>query len=272
MTDNAPLNGLSVLVTRPARQADGLVAAIEAGGGHAQRFPLLEIDPVTDAASEAVISACIQNLDQYDLALFISSNAARFGMAWIDRFWPQLPAGITVIAVGPATAESLAELPCEVVTAPGGMQSEDLLRLPLLQQVKGKKIALFRGVGGRELLAESLRERGARVDCIETYQRRLPEVNRDALRTVLRSGTLNSIVVTSGEILDSLCRLVDIRADGIEQIPLLVPSKRVAEMAQNAGFKRVFCCNGATDQAIVKTLAEVAGQILNPNQDFSRPD
>ncbi|MEA3242729.1 MAG: uroporphyrinogen-III synthase, partial [Pseudomonadota bacterium] len=44
----APLQGVGVLVTRPAHQADSLCELIRQQGGTAIRFPVLEIRPPAD--------------------------------------------------------------------------------------------------------------------------------------------------------------------------------------------------------------------------------
>lgn len=259
MNEAQSLAGLNVLVTRPAGQGATLIEAIRRAGGEAFSFPLLEIDQITDAKQQAEIRHRIQNLDHYQILLFISSNAVRFGLQWIDQYWPQFPVGIDVVAVGPSTAAALAGLPCQVQTSRSGMLSEDILRLPVLRDVAGKKIALFRGVGGRELLADTLRERGAQVDYIETYERRPATGTGAELAELLATEQINVLTVTSGQILDSLLQLVDITKSGINLLPLLVPSERIGEMAETAGFKRIICSNGATDQAVLIALSKIAG-------------
>jgi len=261
--ETGDLRGLTVLVTRPAGQGESLVAAIRAMGARAVHFPLLVIEPVADPSRQAVITQQIQELDNYHVLIFVSTNAARFGLAWIDRFWPQFPAGVEVLAVGPATAAALQQLPCEVQVSPAGMQSEDILALPLLNRVDDRKIALFRGVGGRELLAETLRRRGARVDYIETYERRPPGDSSAQLHSLIRSESINVITVTSAQILDTFCGLVDIKRNGLNLLPLLVPSERVREKALDAGFIQVISCAGATDEAIIAALGDVAWQVRN---------
>jgi len=265
MSESVSLAGLKVLVTRPARQGSALIKAIRQTGGEAVSFPLLEIEPVTDSQRQAEIRQLILDLDQYQILVFISSNAVRYGLQWIDQYWPQFPLGVAVVAVGPATAAALAELPCQVQTSQSGMLSEDILQLAVLREVAGKKIALFRGVGGRELLADTLRERGAQVDYIETYERHATKQSGSQLLELLNSEHVNVLAVTSGQILDSLCQLVDITNNGVNLIPLLVPSERIREMAEAAGFKQVVCSQGATDEAVVVGLAEIARQLRNQN-------
>jgi uroporphyrinogen-III synthase len=265
MSDAVSLTGLTVLVTRPAGQGEGLIEAIRRAGGEAVSFPLLEIKPVTDQHRQAEIRQQIQDLDQYQILIFISSNAARHGLNWISRYWPQFPVGVEVVAVGPATASALAELPCQVQTSETGMLSEDILELPVLKAVAGKKVALFRGEGGRELLADTLRDRGAQVDYVETYERQRIIGTGTELMELLQQARVNALTVTSGQILDSLCQLVDITNTGIDQIPLLVPSERIRQQAQAAGFTQVTCSHGATDSAVVAGLAEIARQLPDQN-------
>jgi uroporphyrinogen-III synthase len=138
MSDKA-LSDLNVLLTRPEAQSAALVAAIHALGGHACELPLIKIEPVTAPDVCERIKACILNLDHYCAAIFISTNAAKIGMQWIDRFWPQLPAGLIAYAVGPGTAQVLRNFDWPVVMSDRGVTSEDLLALTGLQKVEGKK-------------------------------------------------------------------------------------------------------------------------------------
>lgn len=261
MIDQASLQGLTVLVTRPEGQADSLARAIVAAGGKAIKLPLLGIQPISEPAAMDVLRELVQSLDRYDLLVFISTNAARHGIEWIDRYWPQFPAGVEVMAVGPATAAELAPLGCPVQVSPSGMQSEDLLALPRLQQVRGQRIGLIRGAGGRELLAETLRARGAMVDYLEVYRRTEPAPEGDTAARIIAAGRVNAICVTSGQILDSLVHLVDIRRTGVMAMPLVVPSERIRQRALSLGFEKVFTSDGATDGAMLATLDRVAGLV-----------
>ena len=147
MTDKLPLSGLRIAVTRPQAQADALMLGIEKLGGTCIRFPLLEITPLADL--QPLQTAC-SRLNEFDLAIFISPNAARFGIAGILSAGP-LPSRLVIAAVGGSTAKALHELGIHQVLAPlQGADSEALLEMPELQQVKGLKIAIFRGDHGRE--------------------------------------------------------------------------------------------------------------------------
>lgn len=267
-----PLRECRVLLTRPAGQAESLAKAIQEQGGQTLSLPLLSIVPVSASEDTERVKARILALDSYDIALFISTNAAHLGLEWIETWWPQLPVGLEAFAVGPGTAAILRQHPWPVHCAGTGVTSEDLLALPALQQVHGKRIALFRGKGGRELLAETLRERGAQVDYIELYAREVPPYSREAVLQSLQTQGINCVVLTSLQIFESFLTLLrgpapdapalDLPQDkpanpllGLQQtLTLIVPSARVEQNARRAGFLHVFNAGGADDQTVLACL------------------
>lgn len=252
-TDQIKLDGLNVLLTRPARQSLVLAACIEQAGGKVCQLPLIEIEPVSGEEALAGLKQKILDLDRYDAAIFISTNAAALGIEWIDRYWPQLPDGLEAFAVGPGTARELARLPWPVYHSEKGVTSEDLLALPQLKNIQGKRIALFRGQGGRELLAETLRQRGAEVDYLELYRRRTPDYSASCVDEMLREHRVNVIVVTSSQILEVLLHLLQDRSEFLS-LPVIVPSQRVLEQAKQAGFTQVLDASGAGEEAILQAL------------------
>lgn len=257
MTD-LTLSGITVLLTRPAAQSAALASEITRHGGNVCELPLIEIEPVTDPDACEVIKSMILNLDHYYAAIFISTNAARIGMQWIDRYWPQLPTGLSAYAVGPGTAQVLREFDWSVFMSDKGVTSEDLLALPGLKHVDGKKIALFRGVGGRELLAETLRARGASVDYVELYHRHTPDYSQQVLANLLHEQQVNAIVVSSAQILDVLFHSLHQDMSVLKTIPLITPSERVRQRALDAGVNIVINAGGADDMSVIKSLQAIA--------------
>lgn len=263
------LSGLSVLLTRPAAQAVAVADAIMARGGNVVSLPLLEIVPVTERIAVERLKTFIMALDNYDVAIFISTNAATLGVEWIENYWPQLPAGIEAYAVGPGTAEILRQLSWPVHCADTGVTSEDLLALTGLQNVTGKRIALFRGQGGRELIAETLRERGARVDYLELYTRHVPAYTpEDVLQKIDQHG-INVVVTTSMQILDSFLTLLGPTIESstmLQNLCVIVPSQRVREYAHAAGLVNAIDAGGADDQALLRTLHQCKSKLTNTTE------
>ena len=161
------LAGRGILVTRPAHQAEGLCALIEAAGGRALRFPVLEIRPAADVAA---VQAGLGRLAESDLAVFVSANAVN---CTLDTLAPRpWPADVRIAAVGAATARALEDRGLHVTHCPEtGFTSEALLALPALRDMSGRRVLILRGDGGREQLRETLTARGAQVDYLEVYQR-----------------------------------------------------------------------------------------------------
>lgn len=256
------LEGAGILVTRPQHQANALCRMIEAEGGRAVRFPVLEI---RGPADETDLVKAIRNLESYHWAIFISVNAVNHGMRRVlaERGWPD---SVRIAVIGRRSAEETGSLghPPDLVPEQQ-FNSEGLLALPEMQAVQGQRIAIFRGNGGREFLADQLRARGAKVDYVETYQRVCPS-HIDARNLLQRwqAGEIDITVVNSAESLSNLEKLLG--EDGgqlLKSTPLLVVSERMLSSAQKAGFyKRPVLAANATDAAVLQALCSWRKQQL----------
>lgn len=249
-----PLAGRTVVVTRPRGQADGLAGAIAAAGGTALLFPLLEISPADDPRP---LAEAVDRLADTAVAVFVSPNAVDHALpAMLARgAWP---AGLLPAAVGQGTVRALAERGITGCVAPTERQdSEGLLACPELaaSRIAGRRVVIFRGDGGRELLAETLRERGATVDCVTCYRRAGPPGAIDLLLAAWRAGRLDALTVSSSEGLRHLAGLLD--AEGrryLQATPLFVPHPRIAEQARELGLERIIL-TAAADAGLVAGLA-----------------
>ena len=138
------------------------------------------------------------------------------------------------------------------------MSSEDLLALPVLVDVAEKRIAIVRGRGGRELLAQTLRARAAVVDYLEVYQRQPAAIQQEEFRRQLVEHSVNVLTITSGESLHSLVHALGDNNAEMSLLPLLVPSSRVAEQALRAGFNSVINADGADESSFIAALRSLA--------------
>ncbi len=250
-----PLHGLGVLVTRPAHQAEGLAGLIEAAGGRAFVFPLLEIGSL-EAGSRA--PPWIHDLPRCDFAVFVSANAVDHGLAMIEAHGGSI-ASMAVIAVGRATARRLEAHGIRGVSVPAVASSEGLLRLDMLkaERIAGKRLLIVRGAGGRELLAEGLRGRGALVDYAEVYQRRAAETDPKPLLALWDRGEIGAVVVTSTATLERLACLGGAAArERMLDVTLVVLSDRLAARARELGFRRPpLVAIDADDAGLVSALS-----------------
>ena len=222
MTDapSSPLAEVGVLVTRPRAQAADLIDAIERLGGTAICFPVIEIVPRDDAAIAADAAA----LPDADIALFVSRNAVECGLAYAE--------GAMKGATGPSTAAAIESAGQSVdIVSDHGYDSESLLALPALRDVAGKQIRIIRGGDGRELLADTLHERGATVNYLSVYERRRPQIEAPQLADIealWRGEKIHVITVMSVQSLDNLASLLPKWCEKqIESLPLVTPAARV---------------------------------------------
>jgi uroporphyrinogen-III synthase len=147
--------------------------------------------------------------------------------------------------VGAGTRRELERLGLKNVTSPrAGADSEALLEA--LHDVAGKRIVIFRGEGGRELLGDTLRERGARVEYAACYRRRRPD-------RPLESEPLDAVTVSSAEGLANLFDLAD--ATLLRSTPLFVSHPRVAEEARARGVREVLVAGPSDDEMFAALMA-----------------
>lgn len=249
-----PLEDVGVVVTRPAHQAGNLAGLIERAGGRAVLFPTLEI---FDAQDMGPLSGVIDRLEQFDLAIFISPNAVNAAMNRIraQRAWPK---GLRCAAVGKGSAKALARFGGEDVLVPQGrFDSEALLALPELQDVADKRVVVFRGEGGRELLSEELIRRGADLTMVECYRRGKPvSGDVDALLKQWVRGEIDVITVTSGESMRNLFDLVGkLGQQWLKKTPVFAFHENIAEVARELGVEQVFV-TPAGDEGLLSGLIE----------------
>jgi uroporphyrinogen-III synthase len=248
MVSSLSLAGLSIVITRPREQALELARRMERLGARPLLFPLLEIEAVHD---EQLLHEQLSRLKQTDLAIFISPNAVRYGMAAINSQrgtageGEALPASLQIAAVGQASAQALRELGVAGVIAPAGrFDSESLLALAELQAVAGKTVMIFRGDGGRELLGDTLKARGAQVEYVTCYLRSKPPMNVGEMLAAAPS----AITVTSSEALSHLWEMLkETDRARLAGIPLFVPHERIATAARQQGWQQVTVTESGDD-------------------------
>ncbi len=253
ISDAAPLQGVGVLVTRPAAQAGTLCELIEQQGGTAFRFPVLEIVKPADPQAVAQFR---ERLDTFDWAFFVSANAVNMALPVIleKRSWPE---AVRIAVIGKRSAEELQRFGLVADLLPQHrFDSEGLLALPPMQQVDGQRCVIFRGGGGRDLLAGTLRERGARVEYVDAYRRIRPHADSGTVLAQWRAGRIDIVLVNSVESLKNLVEMLGSAGKTLLMAaPLLVVSERLAAAARQLGFEKPpLVADSATDTAVLDAL------------------
>jgi uroporphyrinogen-III synthase len=241
-----------LLVTRPDGQQGALCRQLEEAGFSVCHQPLLELQAIP--ALSPAQRQLVLDLDRYQHVIFVSANAIRFGMAWIQSLWPQLPPALNWYAVGAASAALLREHGLSPLMPQTSADSEGLLERPELLAVSGERVLLVRGAGGRTLLRQTLQARGARVAELECYHRRCPSLAAGRMAQIVAACQM--VLLSSGEGLDNMLSLLSpAETTKLRHTPLVVPSRRVAEMAAAAGFDRVVRATSAADEAMLQAVA-----------------
>lgn len=250
-----PLDGLCILVTRPRHQAEGLCRLIEQAGGQVYRFPVLEIVPSQKLEQAGNL---LHNLEGCRWIFFLSVNAVHFARKAYNGAL-HLPASLRVAAIGNATAKALGDANIRVDLAPREQfNSENLLAMPELREVAGQRCVIVRGEGGRELLAETLRSRGARVEFAEVYRRQMPRTDPSGLLERLRRRGIHAATVTSLEALRNLLRMAGEEGGKLlKETPLVAVSDRIKNEALERGFSRVEVAGNPADEDLVKTVGNL---------------
>jgi uroporphyrinogen-III synthase len=243
----SPLAGRRIVVTRPPEQAEPLCRAIEARGARVERIPVMLLEPISATPESRQL---IDSLDGCALAFFVSVNAVRFGLAAVtaQRTWPT---AVAVATVGPGSERALRAAGFDQVIAPSaGFDSEAVLALPEFSadRVAGQRIVIFRGNGGRDLLGDTLLERGASVDYLACYRRQVPDTGGERL-LALADG-IDAIVLTSSEGVDNLMHMLGDGVDRLRHVPIVSPHPRICARARAAGFVSVIE-TGAGDAGLV---------------------
>jgi uroporphyrinogen-III synthase len=235
-----PLAGRHIVVTRPQHQAAGLSEAIRAEGGMPVWFPTIEIEPLLENSE---LDAALARLAEFDLAVFVSANAVACACARLPGAWPaQVPAGST----GPGTAQALAARGVERIITPGArFDSEGLVGELARVGLNPARVLIVRGEGGREWLSDTLRARGAQVQCVASYRRVAANSDPAAIAALHLAQELDAWVVASSEGGERLIELLgDDALPWLNSAPVFVPHARIAEYLKARGLTRVVLTAG----------------------------
>ncbi|HET7793575.1 MAG TPA: uroporphyrinogen-III synthase [Rhizobacter sp.] len=228
---------MRVLVTRPAAQASEWVQQLRAAGLEAETLPLIDIAPAPDPAA---VAAAWSTLPQQSMVVFVSPNAAAHFFAARPAH-VQWPAATRAASPGPGTTQVLRELGVPLITEPAAdapqFDSEALWQRLAPLDWAGRHVLVVRGAGGRDWLAERLRERGAQLSFVAAYDRAAPQLSapqQALLGEALAQPTEHLWFFSSSEAIDNLQALAP-QADW-RQARALATHPRIAERARRLGI------------------------------------
>ncbi|BFM49406.1 uroporphyrinogen-III synthase [Marinomonas sp. THO17] len=245
-----------ILITRPQPENQLSCERVKQQGWQAVPLPMLNIEAIKDPAQVALIRSQIFNIDEYKYVIFVSKNAARLACEWLDECWPMLPIGINWIGIGQGTTQSLLAGGVPAIANPGHT-SEALLDWLKPVKMRNEKVLIIRGLGGRPELGQQLQDRGAKVSYLSLYERRKPTYYA---QTFFMLPDIDLIWVTSGESLTHLTDYANAHKPEWKSLPILTPSARVNQIAQELGWNKATNANGADDNSLIKATEIQTGK------------
>ena len=245
---------MTILVTRPSPAGEALVSRLRALGRVAFHSPLIDFAPGNQLAS---LPNLLSSFNQQDLVFVLSQHAVSDADRALRQSTTNWPDTVNYFAIGRTTGlifHRVSSLP--VLYPQDGETSETLLNLPALQRIQGKKALILRGNGGRELLAETLTERGVDVTYCECYQRSPVYYDASEQSALWQRAGVDTLVVTSGEMLQQLYQLVPdyYRNSWLLRCNLVVVSERLAALARQLGWSAIRVAENADNDALIRAL------------------
>lgn len=258
--DNKPLFGKRILVTRSREQAGALSARLEQYGAQPVELPTIDIRPPKDWGP---LDAAVAQLSKYQWAIFTSINP-------VEMLWQRLRAaghdgrafaGVSICAIGPATAQALRARGLEPDFVPERYSSEGLLKELGAERVRGTRILVPRSDVASEALVTGLADAGATVDQVPAYRTAVPEGSKEKARQLLSSRQIDIATFTSSSTVQNLVDLLQGSApELLRGVTIACIGQVTARTAQRLGLRVDIVAGKSTIaglvNAIVSSVAE----------------
>jgi uroporphyrinogen III methyltransferase/synthase len=253
--DNRPLSGKRVLVTRSRDQASELSELLREQGAAPIEFPVIRISP---PESFDELDAAVDRIDTYDWILFTSANAVRTVVDRLRRLGRDVRSlkGPLIGVIGPATEETVFSYGMMVDFMPSRFVAEAVAEE--FSDPEGKRILIPGAKDAREVLPEKLREKGAHVDFVASYQTVIEESCAPPIKEMLQRGEIDIITFTSSSTVKNFVQLVG-RESVPEGVKIACIGPITAQTAEEHGLKPDIVAQDYTIKGLVKALMERVG-------------
>ncbi|WP_439449041.1 uroporphyrinogen-III synthase [Stenotrophomonas sp. ATs4] len=238
--------GWTFISLRPQGQNSALRRAVAGLGGHAVALPPWRLQRLHGTP----VVRQLQRALNCDRVVFTSPAAVAAAACLLPLAAAQCSPWLTV---GEGTARALQAQGAGEVHAPQRMDSEGLLALPVLADVRGLRVGLVTAPGGRGLIAAQLQAAGASIERADVYRRRLLRLRPRVLARLAHSASPWVLAVSSGEALQHFWQQLPPALQQRLQAHanVVVASERLGEQAQALGLQRVVRAGGPTTAQLV---------------------
>jgi len=256
------------VITRPAEEGSRAAVALEALGAEVLLAPTVVVRPITNPGP---LDDAIERLADYDWLVFTSVNGVRFFLRRLEQRGRDLRAlgHLKIAAIGPATAEALAQFHLRADLLPGSYRSEALAEV-LGQHAQGRRILLARADRGRTLLKDELQQL-ADVDQVAVYHNADAVSLPDSVVERIMDGTVDWITLTSSAIATRLHGLLPeaARQRVGREVRLASLSPVTTEAAARVGWNVSAEASVFTWEGLIQALVE---QIVRDRPRSLEPD
>ena len=252
--EKRPLLGQRIVVTRSREQASGLVSRLEALGAETIEAPAIRIEP---AADPAPLRQAVRDAKTYDWIVFTSTNGveAFFGAMAAENLDARALAGCRIAAIGPATAERLAQSGIRADLQPETFTGAAVAEaLAAAQDLAGVRVLLPRADIALKELVEALASRGAQVHDVVAYRTKADMAARDAVAQMLARNEIHWITFASSSTVKNFLDAVG--ADAVRESRARIASigPTTSETLRRAGLEPAVEAGPHTIPALVDAM------------------
>lgn len=205
--ENKPLFNRRIIVTRARQQASDLSRRIKELGGEPLEYPAIKI---VSPDSYEKIDAAINDLRSYQWLIFTSINGVELFFQRLFSHGKDIRElkDIGLCAIGPKTREGLMAKGLKVDVVPEEYRAEAVVNELKARTGKGDNVLIPRAQVAREILPESLREMGLKVDVAPVYKTVKEENKISGLKEILENKEVDAITFTSSSTVKNFAMLL----------------------------------------------------------------
>jgi len=262
-----PLLGKRILITRARAQSQEITSQLQTLGAEVIHYPTIELVP---PSSWAQVDDAITRLHEFDWIVFTSANGAHFffrRMREIRGDAVAARASQIVCAIGPATANAVQQAGADVHVIADDSRGEGALAAIIDHvggpgNLRGLSFLIPRARVAREILPDGLRQLGAQVETVETYQTVKPDVSAESIKRLFAEHSIDVITFTSSSTVSNFAELVGVSdlSDLLADTVVACIGPVTAETATNYGLKKVIQPDLYNTSQLVESILRAIGQ------------
>ncbi|MBI3605899.1 MAG: uroporphyrinogen-III C-methyltransferase [Nitrospirae bacterium] len=206
--EKRPLFGKKILITRSKEQSKDFSDLLFYYGAEPVIFPAIRLLP-PDRWDE--LDRAISSLEGFDWVIFSSTNGVQFFMDRLKALEKDIRAihRVKICAVGSSTAEALLKYGIKADLVPASFQGESVVEAFNRMDIQGARFLIPRAKEAREVLPESLKRMGARVEVVAAYQNVKPVENVEKIKKLFSEGEISVVTFTSSSTVKNFTGLFD---------------------------------------------------------------